>query len=141
MEKTRQMKRQSRSKKKKKKSIEGSRRGSLYSGFKTTGFFLAGEILVAENEPLNFCPFVTSSKFFNFYFEKVYGDVLEIQPFFFYFLPFFFIPAGSFAIYGNFNNFTLRLIGELFLYSIRLHFTEDFMKLHCQKRNEDSLTS
>lgn len=46
-------------KRKKKKTIEGSRRGSLYSGFKTTGFFLAGEILVAENEPLNFCPFVT----------------------------------------------------------------------------------
>lgn len=45
--------------KRKKKTIEGSRRGSLYSGFKTTGFFLAGEILVAENEPLNFCPFVT----------------------------------------------------------------------------------
>lgn len=57
------MERQSRSKiylkEKKKKTIEGSRRGSLYSGFKTTGFFLAGEILVAENEPLNFCPFVT----------------------------------------------------------------------------------
>lgn len=56
------MERQSRSKiylKEKKKTIEGLRRGSLYSGFKTTGFFLAGEILVAENEPLNFCPFVT----------------------------------------------------------------------------------